>query len=86
MQKLVFTLFIIFLLSCSSDKRSPLPGDSNFCAAIHRNDSINLSQQLEPVAELMLNKTGVYVLEDGDGAMVSRAWLSEYAEKTIDIQ
>jgi phosphatidylserine/phosphatidylglycerophosphate/cardiolipin synthase-like enzyme len=31
-------------------------------------------------------KTGVYVLEDGAGSMVARAWLTEYAEKTIDIQ
>ena len=86
MQKLSFSISVIFLLSCSSDQKRVLADYSNFCAAIHRNDSINLSQQLEPVAELMLNKTGVYVLEDGDGAMVSRAWLSEYAEKTIDIQ
>ncbi len=34
----------------------------------------------------METKTGVYVLEDGDAAMISRAWLSEYAEKTMDIQ
>ena len=34
----------------------------------------------------MEKKTGVYVLEDGDGSMVARAWLSEYAEKTIDVQ
>jgi phosphatidylserine/phosphatidylglycerophosphate/cardiolipin synthase-like enzyme len=34
----------------------------------------------------MRTKTGVYVLEDGAGSMVARAWLSEYAEKTIDIQ
>jgi len=34
----------------------------------------------------MQDKTGVYVLEDGSGSMVARAWLTEYAEKTIDIQ
>lgn len=34
----------------------------------------------------MIHKTGVYVLEDGSSSMVARAWLSEYAEKTIDIQ
>jgi putative cardiolipin synthase len=28
----------------------------------------------------------VYVLEDGGGSLVARAWLAEYAEKTIDIQ
>jgi len=34
----------------------------------------------------MKTKTGVYVLEDGGGALVTRAWLTAYAEKTIDIQ
>ena len=34
----------------------------------------------------MAEKTGVHVLEDGAGSMVTRAWLTEYAEKTIDIQ
>ena len=34
----------------------------------------------------MESQTGVYVLEDGSGSMVARAWLTEYAEKTIDIQ
>ncbi len=43
-------------------------------------------KNLRTVAELMRTKTGVYVLEDGSGSMVARAWLTEYAEKTIDIQ
>ncbi|HUM48035.1 MAG TPA: phospholipase D family protein, partial [Chitinophagales bacterium] len=58
----------------------------DFCSGIHRNDSVTLSKALEPVAALMQDKTGVYVLEDGDGSMVARAWLTEYAERTIDIQ
>ena len=34
----------------------------------------------------MKTKTGVYSLEEGDESMIARAWLSESAEKTIDIQ
>jgi len=34
----------------------------------------------------MVRKTGVYVLEDGGGSLIARAWLSEYAEHTIDVQ
>ncbi len=56
------------------------------CANIHRNDSISLSKALAPFSSLMQSKTGVVVLEDGGLSLVSRAWLSEYAEKTIDIQ
>lgn len=59
---------------------------TDFCSKIHRNDSVTLSGELADYRELMKEKTGVYVLEDGGGAMITRAWLSEYAEKTIDIQ
>jgi putative cardiolipin synthase len=78
-------LGILFLFSCSEEKPAPSV-KTNFCESIHRNDSVSLSQELEEVAELMTTKTGVYVLEDGSGSMVARAWLSEYAEQTIDIQ
>ena len=76
---------ILFFTGCSDSVEIPV-AEKDFCAGIHRNDSTTLSKELEPVAELMKTKTGVYVLEDGDGSMVTRAWLSEYAERTIDIQ
>ena len=72
------------LASCAEKKNSNL--ETDFCINIHRNDSVTLSKELEDVAVLMESNTGVYVLEDGSGSMVARAWLSEYAEKTIDIQ
>jgi len=81
-------LFLIFLLiaSCGKEVKSSSSEKTDFCSTIHRNDSISLSEQLTEVAGLMTTKTGVYVLEDGAGSMVSRAWLTSYAEKTIDIQ
>lgn len=83
---LTFITLAVILSSCSEEKPIIPEQKKDFCASIHRNDSLTLSKELEPVAELMQNKTGVFVLEDGDGAMVTRAWLSEYAEKTMDIQ
>jgi phosphatidylserine/phosphatidylglycerophosphate/cardiolipin synthase-like enzyme len=59
---------------------------TDFCSKIQRNNNTSLSKELEDFSELMQAKTGVYVLEDGSGSMVARAWLTEYAEKTIDIQ
>jgi putative cardiolipin synthase len=59
--------------------------NQDFCSKIHRLDA-NLSQVLGPFEEKMATHTGVYVLEDGAGALMSRAWMSEAAEKTIDIQ
>lgn len=67
-------------------ERAILPAHTSFCENIHRNDSFSLSQQLAPLQYKMRSQTGVFVLENGDGSMVTRAWLTAYAEKTIDIQ
>ncbi|MFK7812043.1 MAG: phospholipase D family protein [Maribacter sp.] len=84
---LAIILILVLLTSCKEDK-NPLAVviTSNFCEDMHRDDSTSLSKELEDISELMETKTGVYVLEDGGGAMVTRAWLTEYAEQTIDIQ
>jgi phosphatidylserine/phosphatidylglycerophosphate/cardiolipin synthase-like enzyme len=75
---------MLLLVSCNKEPKRV--AETDFCATIHRNDSTTLSEELKGVAEQMATKTGVYVLEDGSGSMVARAWLTEYAEKTIDIQ
>jgi len=82
--KYYFLVTLLALTSCNKTKE--VPSETDFCSNIHRNDSTTLSNELQDVAELMSTKTGVYVLEDGSGSMVARAWLTEYAEKTIDIQ
>lgn len=76
--------FALLMASCAKEK-SPIE-EMDFCSKIHRNDTISLSEELEDVSDLIQNKTGVYVLEDGGTAMVTRAWLTEYAERTIYIQ
>ncbi len=87
MKKILFACVILtiaqFSLSCFSDDEA---NSNYFCDKEYRDSNVTLSQQLTPVSELMKSKTGVYLLEEGDAAMISRAWLSEYAEKTIDIQ
>ena len=74
------------LLLASCNEIEQFNEETNFCENIHRNENISLSSELKDVEKLMKTKTGVYVLEDGSGSMVARAWLSEYSEKTIDIQ
>lgn len=89
MKKIIlFIINSVFVLSCnetSEDSTESMPV-KDFCASIHRDSTINLSQKLDSLSGLMKHKTGVYVLEDGDGSMVTRAWLSEYAQHSIDIQ
>jgi len=84
--KYYYAVSIVLLASCSQSKNKISPKETDFCTNIHRNDSISLSKELEEFSSLMKSKTGVYVLEDGSNSMVARAWLSESAEKTIDIQ
>ena len=79
-------LIIALLIIASCSETVQFTEATDFCSKIHRNESTTLSKELKDIAELMETKTGVYVLEDGSGSMVARAWLSEYAEKTIDIQ
>jgi len=77
---------VLFCISCSgSSKEIPLQ-ETDFCASIHTKDSMSLTEKLKPFKDSMISKTGVYVLEDGGGSLITRAWLSEHAEKTIDIQ
>jgi len=84
--KFNFSYVVLSLLLASCSETNTLTPETDFCSNIHRNDSTTLSKELEDISELMETKTGVYVLEDGSGSMVARAWLSEYSEKTIDIQ
>ena len=90
MNKVRSSLFILtisaFIISCSDAIEQIPEQKKDFCASIHRADSLSLSAELDSVAGLMKDKTGVYVLEDGGTSMIARAWLSEYAEKTIDVQ
>lgn len=83
---LVYFLFLncIFLISCATkttENQTPM-----FCKALERNPAISLGKELQLVEYEMKEKTGVFVLENGGAAMISRAWLCDYAEQTIDIQ
>lgn len=58
----------------------------DFCASIDFESKTTLSEQLNFSSNQMESQTGVYVLEQGAEAMLTRAWLSDHAEKTIDVQ
>lgn len=81
----IFSIFFLLVLYSCNTQNTPIQ-ETDFCDSIHRNDTLSLSKEIEDITELMNTKTGVFVLEDGSNSLVARAWLSEYAEKTIDIQ
>lgn len=47
---------------------------------------MSLSRVLTAYKDTLKSLTGAHVLDDGSGAMIARAWFTEYAEETIDIQ
>lgn len=87
MSRLIIVFIISTILISCGDSSIEIPAyEKDFCSLIHDDDSISLSHEIESFKDSMQKKTGVYVLEDGGTAMISRAWLTEHAEKTIDIQ
>lgn len=83
------TFFLIALMplcACSKSSQWQSQYNDDMCAHIDTQLATTLSQQLSSVEGKMQTHTGVYVLEDGTEAMLSRAWLSQYAEHSIDVQ
>jgi cardiolipin synthase C len=78
-------LHLVTIIGCA-DQNKYQPIDEDFCASIHISDTARLSHYLAPLHDHMQESTGVYALEEGDVSMIARAWLTEAAEKSIDIQ
>src|SRR3954471_24066113 len=88
--RFIVVLAAITLLAACERERAPAPAsivaaDPAFCAQVHTT-GVKLSEHLAPLAPRMRTSTGVYPLEEGDLSLVSRAWLAEAAERTIDVQ
>lgn len=84
----ILVLATVALLAACERERAPagtVAADPAFCSQVHT-PGAKLSEHLAPLAPLMRTSTGVYPLEEGDASMVSRAWLAEAAERTIDVQ
>ena len=81
-----FILFLFVFFACSEPVDTVPPQEKDFCSSIHPHDSMVLGKRLDMLKDSMVHKTGVYVLEDGGGSMMARAWLCEQAERSIDIQ
>lgn len=89
--KRVIVALAATLLVAACD-RAPAPAlsravtaDAAFCAQV-KATGIKLSEQIAPLDSMMRTSTGIYSLEEGDVSMVARAWLTEAAEHSIDVQ
>jgi len=52
----------------------------------YANDAEGLVRSVEPLLDSHPGKSGAYVLEKGEEALLARAWLADHAQKSIDIQ
>jgi phosphatidylserine/phosphatidylglycerophosphate/cardiolipin synthase-like enzyme len=76
----------MLMVACGNSQKEIPAYAADFCSQIHFDSGGGLARELRPLADSMQWKTGAYVLEDGEGAMIARAWLCEHAEQTVDIQ
>ena len=87
MQRIFILLFILLSISCKKETTQSSPSaKDDFCAKNHDSRSTTISKELASFPEIEAGKTGAYVLEDGAGSLLLRAWLTQHAEKTIDVQ
>jgi len=86
--KIPYTLIVLMLFTtaCSSAQSSITSPHTQYCAATPSNTYEPLSTYLAPYSQKMKESTGVYVLEEETESLLTRAWLSQHAEKSIDIQ
>lgn len=82
---LILIALVTGACSDSSEQLIPTPA-KDFCAEQTPASFGPLSQELASLQDTLVTKTGTMLLEEGDLSMIFRAWLSEAAEQTIDIQ
>lgn len=82
-----FQLLFLTVLSiaCSSGSKQYELMTEDYCAQQEFISTKSLSDLID-LSAIDSTKTGVLVLEEGDISMIFRAWLSEAAQETIDIQ
>ncbi|WP_109831712.1 phospholipase D family protein [Reichenbachiella versicolor] len=83
---ILVVLVTLYLQSCNSKKDLGLIEGTSHCDSTLESDTISIKSLLSPYQQRLDTTTGVFVLEDGGTSMISRAWWTSHATKTIDIQ
>lgn len=80
-----YILFFIMLWFSCTENHSHLAEPITTSPQKEANPHL-LSNELTKFGDTLNHSTGVYVLEKGNESLISRAWLCEHAEESIDIQ
>ncbi len=83
---LIILILVYFTALIALDLRNSSPAKTYSCDSMIKNHTEKLSDVLVPFREKMKMHTGVFPLETGESAILTRAWLSDAAEKSIDVQ
>jgi len=57
-----------------------------FLSSLFAQTNLSLENLIDPLVQKHPDKTGLYVLEKGGEALLTRGWLADRATKTIDVQ
>ena len=84
----ILSFLCILICACTGEDTEPDLPNSNVCELKENNHTLGLSAILDSLNPHRdsLDQTGVYVFEEGEEAIITRAWLSQQAQQTIDIQ
>jgi len=83
---ILFVSSLVFFISCSSEEALSFFQPQTPCTETFMQDTATISKTYPNLQAKMDSSTGVYVLEEGKNAMLARAWLTDKASETIDIQ
>ncbi|MCW3077745.1 MAG: ymdC [Bacteroidetes bacterium] len=75
----------LLVISCAFHRQKNQKHSGNYIAS-HSPDSVSIFKKLDLSEKNLKTKTGIYTLESGGRSLLSRLWLFDHAQKSIDIQ
>lgn len=82
--KYIILLFCFTLYSCSEEEVDY--SNTTYCEYLETENKRSLSEIIDQDIADNHGKSGVYIIEEGDESMITRAFLCNAAEKSIDVQ
>lgn len=82
----ILFLCLQIFASCNQAVQAPLPSSNNYCHLLEGIQPNKAAPYQDLDSLITQDKTGVFVLEEGEEAITSRAYLSQNVEETMDIQ
>lgn len=85
MNRIILFLVILVGFSCNDAPKKVYP-EEEYCHPYKNDSLVPKNLKLDFIQDIPINQSGVFVLEEGEVAITSRAYLSQAARKSMDIQ